>query len=161
NHRYLETVSRRGYRFTTDVVSGVLRSENGESTHVHDDGELHHLYKRGRHYWSKYTVDGLQKAIDYFRRAINVDADHYLSYVGLADCYYRISNIYLPPAEAVPKARSAVLKALAINEHGAEARALLALIRTFYDHDWPAAESEFQRAIELAPNSPLSHRRYG
>jgi serine/threonine-protein kinase len=103
----------------------------------------------------------LQKAIDYFRRAINVDADHYLSYVGLADCYYRLSNIYLPPAEAVPKARSAVLKALAINEHGAEARALLALIRTFYDHDWPAAEDEFLRAIELAPNSPLPHRRYG
>ena len=64
------------------------------------------------------------------------------------------------------KAKAAVLKALSMNalhidDTLAEAHALLGLIRMFYDRDWPAAESEFKRAVALAPASALVHKRYG
>jgi DNA-binding winged helix-turn-helix (wHTH) protein/Flp pilus assembly protein TadD len=161
-HHYVETVSRRGYRFTTDVVLGVLPSGNGVANHTQGDGgEADHLYKRGRHYWSKYTVKGLEKAIEYFRRAIRIDPNHSMSHVGLADCFYRLSNICLPPRKAIPTAKSSVLRALEIDQKSAEAHALLGLINLFYDLDWPVAEHQFQEAITWGPNTALTHKRYG
>ena len=126
-----------------------------------EGGEVHHLYMRGRHYWKKYTVDGLNKGIDYFRRAIRIDPDYCLAYTGLADCYYRLATINLPPAKVMSKAKAAVIKALRMDDTIAESHALLGLIRVFYDRDWPAAEGEFKRAIELDPDSPLPYKRYG
>ncbi len=59
------------------------------------------------------------------------------------------------------KAKAAVIKALRMDDTIAESHALLGLIRIFYDRDWPAAEGEFKRAIELDPDSPLPYKRYG
>jgi DNA-binding winged helix-turn-helix (wHTH) protein/tetratricopeptide (TPR) repeat protein len=123
--------------------------------------EVHHRYIRGRYYWGKYTVDGLNQAIEYFRQVIKLDPDHSLAYTGLADCYYRLSNLHVLPRRAIPKAKAAVMTALKLDAGLAEAHALLALIRVFYDRDWTVAESEFQRAIELAPSSALPYERYG
>lgn len=127
--------------------------------------EAQHLYTRGRCYWSKYTVEGLMKGINYFREAIKIDPNHSLAHVGLAGCYYRLSNTHLHPNEAMPKAKVAARYALRIEEAPAEAlaeaHALLGLIETFYERDWPAAETEFKLAIALAPDSALAHNRYG
>ena len=163
---YIQTVHRRGYRFIAAVsveneesqtrkLKSTLRRPSDEG------GEVHHLYMRGRHYWKKYTVDGLNKGIDYFRRAIRIDPDYCLAYTGLADCYYRLATINLPPAKVMSKAKAAVIKALRMDDTIAESHALLGLIRVFYDRDWPAAEGEFKRAIELDPDSPLPYKRYG
>lgn len=191
SHEYIETVARRGYRFIArvkvhDEIVG-LGTETKTLTPKHyvesdaaregsrqdasdskcfakgyvESDEAHHLYLRGRYYWSKYTVKGLNKAIEYFRQAIKIVPDYALPYTGLADCYYRLSNIHLPPRKAMPKAKRAVLKALKIDETLAEAHALLGLIRMFYDRNWSAAEIEFKRAIELDPRSALAHKRYG
>ena len=165
-HEYIRTVHRRGYRFIAAVsveneesqtrkLKSTLRRPSDEG------GEVHHLYMRGRHYWKKYTVDGLNKGIDYFRRAIRIDPDYCLAYTGLADCYYRLATINLPPAKVMSKAKAAVIKALRMDDTIAESHALLGLIRVFYDRDWPAAEGEFKRAIELDPDSPLPYKRYG
>jgi Flp pilus assembly protein TadD len=43
----------------------------------------------------------------------------------------------------------------------AEAHTLLGLIRTFYEHDWPLAENDFWRAIEMAPGSVLPYKQHG
>ncbi len=126
-----------------------------------ENEQAHHLYLRGRYYWHKYTVEGLNKGIEYFRQAIKIDSDYALPYSGLADCYYRLSNIHLPPKKAMRKAKAAVMKALKRDETLAEAHALLGLIRMFYDRDWPTAKTEFKRAIELDPRSALAHQRYG
>ncbi len=163
---YIQTVHRRGYRFIAGVSvaneESLTRKLKSTLRRPSDDGgEVHHLYMRGRHYWKKYTVDGLNKAIDYFRRAIRIDPDYCLAYTGLADCYYRLANINLPPAKVMSKAKAAVIKALRMDDTIAESHTLLGLIRIFYDRDWPAAEGEFKRAIELDPESPLPYKRYG
>jgi DNA-binding winged helix-turn-helix (wHTH) protein/Tfp pilus assembly protein PilF len=162
NHHYVETVSRRGYRFTAAVLKATdpLVASGAQDVQA-GSGEANHLYQRGRHYWRRYTVEGLRKGIDYFRRALSIDPSHSQSYVGLADCYYRLSNICLPPRKAMPKAKAAVLKALEIDRESAEAHALLGLIRMFYDFDWPAAEDQFQKGLRLAPHIALTHKRYG
>ena len=178
---YIQTVHRRGYRFvakvsTQDFDSSVYAKKldlglpNQQKIPPADDsterGRAYHLYMRGRHYWRKYTAEGLSAGIGYFRQAIKVDPDYTPAYVGFGDCYYRLANIQLVPGKAMAKAKAAVLKALSMNalhidDTLAEAHALLGLIRMFYDRDWPAAESEFKRAVALAPASALVHKRYG
>jgi DNA-binding winged helix-turn-helix (wHTH) protein/Flp pilus assembly protein TadD len=133
--------------------------ENGYTDSV--SAEANHLYMRGRRYWGKYTVEGLLKGINHFRAATKIDPNFALAFSGLADCYYRLSNIYLHPNEAMPKARSASMNALGLDKTLGETHALLGLIRTFYERDWRAAETEFKRSIELAVDCALVHNRYG
>jgi len=165
-HEYIRTVHRRGYRFIAAVS---VEKEESQTRRLEftplwpyvEGSEVHHLYLRGRHYWKKYTVDGLNKASEYFRRALRIDPDCGLAYTGLADCYYRLANINLSPAKVMPKAKAAVIRALKMDDTIAESHALLGLIRIFYDRDWPAAEAEFKRAIKLDPDSPWPYKRYG
>ena len=84
-----------------------------------------------------------------------------MAYAGLADSYSALGGnwLYLPPNETIPKAKAAAKKALELDNTLAEAHAALAYA-TFFDWDWSSAEREFKRAIELNPNSALSHERY-
>src|SRR5882724_6574690 len=123
--------------------------------------EAYQLYLKGRYHWNKYVQTGFKKAIDYFQQAIEIDPTYALAYAGLADTYYRLSNIYSPTREAMPKARAAALKALEIDETLSEAHSSLGLIKMFYEWDWPGAQEEFARAIEINPNNALAHQRFG
>jgi TolB-like protein/Tfp pilus assembly protein PilF len=124
-----------------------------------DNTEAYHLYLKGHYHWNKYAHEGLGKAIEYFRRAIDQDPTYALAYAGLADSYYRLSNLYLSTREAMPKAKVAARKALEIDETLAEAHAALGLVHLFYDWDWTAAEREFTRAIELNSGYAIAHQR--
>jgi TolB-like protein/Flp pilus assembly protein TadD len=119
-------------------------------------------YLKGRHeYFSGFTLDAMQKAISYFNEALAFDPRFAPAYVGMADCYYGMSNIYYPPTQVMPKAKSAALKALELDDRSAEAHATLALVRSLYDFDRDAAEAGFKRAIELKPSDAPSHLWYG
>src|SRR5207245_344967 len=52
-----------------------------------ENPEAHRLYLKGRHHWNKYTGEGMRKAIDHFRQAIDIDPTYALAYAGLADAY--------------------------------------------------------------------------
>src|SRR5215472_12353355 len=62
--------------------------------------------------------------------------------------------------EMISKARSNVQRALLLDDNLAEAHASLASISYIYDWDWPLAEKEFQRAIELNPNYESARHWY-
>ena len=123
--------------------------------------EAYNLYLRGRYFWNKYNKEWVLKAIDAFKQAIAIDATYALAYCGMADAYFRLSNIHFPPREVLPKAREAALKAVEIDENLAEAHSSLALIHVYFDHDWIRAEQEFRRALELDPYLVSAHQRYG
>ncbi len=123
--------------------------------------EAYRLYLKGRYFWNKRTVEGLNKGIDYFNEAIEKDPSYALAYVGLADSYSLLSDYNgLPPKESYPRAREAAEKALELDERLAEAHAALAFIKAAYDWDWPGAEREYRRAIELNPNYETAHQWY-
>ncbi len=131
--------------------------------HYTDNPEAYHLYLRGRYFWNKRTEEALKKGIEYFQQAIERDPSFAMAYAGIADCYNSLGNsIYggLQPREALPKAKSAAMKALEVDEVLAEAHASLGFAITQYDWDWPVAERELRRAIELNPNYPTAHHFY-
>jgi eukaryotic-like serine/threonine-protein kinase len=125
------------------------------------DPETYQLYLKGRYHANQATAAELRKGIEYFQQAIEKDPGYALAYAGLADSYSALGGgwQYLPPSDTLPKAKAAAMKALQLDDTLAEAHAALAYA-AFFDWDWPSAEREFTRAIELNPNSALSHRRY-
>ncbi len=123
--------------------------------------EAFEAYLAGRFYWNKRTAEGLEKSITYFQRAISKDPNYALAYAGLADSYHVLPELSAIPVEvAFPKARSAALKALAIDDSLGEAHSALANVKEDYDWDWKGAEEEYKRAIELSPGQVLAHASY-
>ncbi len=123
--------------------------------------EAYQLYLKGRYYFNRQTADDFMKGLGYFERAIHFDPNYALAYAGLADCYYGLSFLSLSSKEAMPRAREAAQKALEIDDTLAEAHTSLALVRWTFDWDWPGAEREFKRAIEINPGYEFAHQQYG
>ena len=123
--------------------------------------EAYDLYLKGRYFWNKRSGDGFRQAADYFQQAIDKDPNFAPAYAGLADTFGLMSTWYVGPQnELIPKARAAALRALELDEGLAEAHASLALIKENYDYDWPGAEKEFRRAIQLNPQYATAHQWY-
>jgi len=125
------------------------------------NSEAFNFYLRGRYFWHKYGKEWVLKAIEVFKEAIAIDSDYALAHCGLADAYFRLSNIHLPPREVLPKAKEAALRAVEIDPNLAEAHSSLGLVKVYYDYDWNGAESEFRKALTLNPNLVLAHQRLG
>jgi len=118
-------------------------------------------YLRGRYFWNKRTAEGFQQAIKSFEEAIAKNPNYARAYVGLADTYALISGYDIAPKnETIPRAREAVAKALALDDGLAEAHASMALIAQNYDWDWPKAEAEYRRAIDLDRNYATARHWY-
>jgi TolB-like protein/DNA-binding winged helix-turn-helix (wHTH) protein/Tfp pilus assembly protein PilF len=123
--------------------------------------EAYDLYLKGRYFWNKRNAQSFRQAAEYFQLAIDKDPGYAPAYAGLADTFALMSSYgYAPPAEFIPKARAAALKALQIDESLAGAHASLAVIAQNYDWDWPTAEREYRRAIQLDPSYATAHQWY-
>ena len=123
--------------------------------------EAHDAYLRGRYFWNKRTEDGLKKAIAYFQEALEKDPGYAAAWAGVADAYCMLANFdFLPPKEGFPKAIEAATRALELDETLAEGHVSLGYVRQNYECDWPGAEKEYKRAIELNPNYATAHQWY-
>jgi eukaryotic-like serine/threonine-protein kinase len=123
--------------------------------------EAYQLYLKGLYFTSKFTKEGVDKGLDYFRQAIAADPNYALAYQGLADCYSIADDVFVPSRDAEPKAKAAALKALELDDRLAEAHEALGAVLFWYEYDWPGAEKEFRRAIELNENLADAHTMYG
>lgn len=123
--------------------------------------EAYDLYLKGQYLWNERTAEGFRQAADYFQQAIDKDPSFAQAYAGLADTFTLMSTWYIGPQnELMPRARAAALRALELDDGLAEAHASLALIEENYDYDWPGAEREFRRAIQLNPQYATAHQWY-
>lgn len=116
-------------------------------------------YLQGRYLWNQRSERTLRRAVEHFRRAIDLDPSFALAYASLADCYTTLG--YLgndPPAATFPVARPYALKAIELDPTLSQAHASLAYIKFYFDWDWAGAGEEFRRAIELNPNDPVAHQ---
>lgn len=129
--------------------------------HDTQNSEAYDFYLRGRFHLSKRTGDGIKAAIDFFQQAIAKDPNFALAYAGLADCYILGGNS-LPwsDTEVRQKAKDAATKALARDNTLSEAHTSLAVVNMLYEWNFPAAEAEFKKAIELNPNYGTAHHWY-
>jgi serine/threonine protein kinase/tetratricopeptide (TPR) repeat protein len=139
-------------------VTGQLDSPRPHRTPV--DDKAHDLYLKGRFAWQQWTAEGAQKGIDLFKAVLELDPAYPLAYSGLAEAYYGLSNVYMAPSDVMPRAKAAALKAIELDESLAEPHAVLGIVKMGFDWDWPGAEREFMRAIQLNPSYATAHQWY-
>lgn len=123
--------------------------------------EAYNFYLRGRYFWNKRTEEEVNKAVEYFKKAIERDPRYALAYAGLADSYIIYGSWhFLSPNESFPESKKAAIKALEIDPLLAEAHNALAFDTFAYDWDWQGAEKGFKRALELNPNYAVGRQFY-
>ena len=92
---------------------------------------------KGRYYRNKGTEATTNKAMEYFREAIERDPSYALAFASLSDSYISLAlaetlQEVLPAREAFPQARAAINNALAIDDTLGEAHATLGHIKFQY-----------------------------
>ena len=155
-----DSISRKVAEALLSELSGEQRQQLAKR--YTDNIEAYNLYVKGRFFWNKFDEDGLQKAIEYFKRAIAIDPDYALAYTGLSVSYNVQGAIgILPPAETWAEARRNAQKAVDLDDKLEEAHSALGGVKLLYEWDWPIAEKELKRAIEINPNYAEAHELYG
>ncbi|MFA6954780.1 MAG: protein kinase [Thermoanaerobaculia bacterium] len=123
--------------------------------------EAYREYLKGRFFWNKRTAEGLQKAIEHFDAALDLDPTFALAWVGLGDSHaLREQYAGVPSSENCPRALEAVRRALALDPSLPHAHASMGLLYAHCEWDWRRSEESFHRAIELAPDYPTVHHWY-
>jgi DNA-binding winged helix-turn-helix (wHTH) protein/tetratricopeptide (TPR) repeat protein len=155
-----DSISERVAQALTVTLSEteVMRLRKRATEHV----EAYQWYLSGRYYWSLRSLQGLNKAIRCFERALRADPEYALAWSGIAQCHLILGSYnHLPPSRTFPKAKMAAEKALQLDDGLAEAHASLAHVSMYFDWDWNRSESGFQRAVALDPRSATAHHWYG
>ena len=120
--------------------------------------ETYEAYLKGMYYLDKSDPELFNKGLMYLNEAIENNPGDPLAYTGLAQGYINIGHGPAPPPGVWQKAQAATHVALKLDSTLAEAHASLARVKLYYEWDWPGAEREFERTIELNPS--LVKNRY-
>jgi serine/threonine-protein kinase len=143
-----------------DVAREVITALKGrvlaERTAVHTgnatrDPEAYDLYLQGRFHWNRRNTADLTKAIGLFEAAIARDSTFSLAWAGLADAWVTSAFWSGNAAEALPRARVAAERAVALDSLSGEALATKAYLLMLQDWNWSASDSVFRLAVARSP----------
>ncbi|MBW2691917.1 MAG: tetratricopeptide repeat protein [Deltaproteobacteria bacterium] len=146
-----------------DALQAELSTEEQDRIVVAPTQNLaaYEAYLLGQHRMAKLTIAAMLEATNYFHKAIELDSNYALAYVGLADSYIHQADWgRAPRAETLDKAQVAVGKALELDDRLGEAYNSLGGIKDVRG-DFEGAEAAYQRALELNPNYATTYHWYG
>ncbi len=126
-----------------------------------NSAEAWRLYAHSRHLVHTRNLQNVVKAITYLQQAIALDPQFALAHAMLGQTYTSLSLLgHSPATEVMPKAKAAYDQALALDDQLAEAHAHLAAYKFSCEWDYKGAQQEFNRALDLNPNSADVHHPY-
>ncbi len=147
-------------KITHSLSMQLLPAATSVSANPHLNLESYDKYLLGLHELGEDTRESVNRAIQYFQEAIALDPKDARLYAALAAAYDAATTYYSSPAEVMPRAREAALQAVALDPNLGSAHVRLGYVRLFYDWDWPAAEREYRRALEINPSLPEAQLGY-
>jgi serine/threonine-protein kinase len=174
NHLWTDTYDRRLtdiFEIQTDIATNIAaalrttlsradraRLEKAPTANM----DAYGLWLRGRSAWAEMSVEGLERSLELFRRATELDPGFPHPYVGIADaCIWRGIGLGVRSAEEnYDAAKVAALHALELDATLAEAHSSLAHVQCWFEWDWDAAERSFERALALNPSYALAREGY-
>jgi DNA-binding winged helix-turn-helix (wHTH) protein/tetratricopeptide (TPR) repeat protein len=119
--------------------------------------EAYFLQLQARAHLKPFTRLPLLKAHGLFEQALALDPDYAMAHAGLGSTYLLMaSTAMLRPLqadEAMPLARQAAERAIALDESLAEAWAVQGRVKMEYDWDWEGAEADLAHAVALNGSS--------
>ena len=135
-----------------------------------ENAEAYQLYLRGRYHWNRRVLEDLWKGIDNFERAIELDPNFALAWSGLADSYVTMSlggpfgqssRQPMSVEEIRTKWPPTARRAVELGPDLAETHTSLGQGLEWLEWDLAGAEREYKRALDLNPDYPTAHHRYG
>lgn len=143
----------------TAVRGSVAQTRKAPARQV--DPEAYRLYLKGMYHWDKRNAEGIAKATELFKQAIDRDPTFALGYAGLSGSYMMMSGYSLASTkEILPKAEAAARKALQLDNSLSDAHETLADIH-MTEWNFRDAESEFRQALALNAGDAGAHQGYG
>jgi len=123
--------------------------------------DAYDAYLRGRQLMATRVTANLKRSVEEFRRAVTLDPQFALAWVGLADSVY-LTTLYTdaPRADIIAQVEDAVARALALDPGLGEAYASQGVIDKYLDRI-DDMEVAFRKAIELSPNYATAYHWYG
>src|SRR5262249_27793992 len=126
-----------------------------------ENPQAYRLYLQGRRNALLANKEGFDRALEQFGKALEIDPNYALALAGMAEAYWSNADLLgVSAKEAAAKGKTYATEALARDDTLSEAYCALALILSSYDWDWPRAERDFEKALQLDPNSSC-HENYG
>jgi TolB-like protein/DNA-binding winged helix-turn-helix (wHTH) protein len=123
--------------------------------------QAHEAFLEGLNAEHERTKPAFERAIESFNRAIVLEPQFAMAYAELSRTFSLATVVGLgPPIEMMINARNAAIKAIQIDDSVATAHTTLGFIYSHFEFDWPAAEREFRRAIELNASDAYAHFFY-
>lgn len=114
--------------------------------------EAYNLYVRGRQLAATRHGEKIKQALQLFERAVEIDPEFALAWVGLGDTSFWLGNGgFIDPVESREKMRQAIEKALALDDQLGEAYASLAMLHYDSGETEQAAEA-CEKSKKLSPN---------
>src|SRR2546429_6589880 len=147
-------------KITHSLSIQLLPVETGSAATSPVNLESYDKYLLGLHELGEGTRESVNKAIEYFQGGIAKDAKDARLYSALAEAYDASTTYYSSPAEVMPRAKEAALRAVDLDTHLASGHVRLGYVRLFFDWDWPAAEREYRRALDINPSLPEAQLGY-
>jgi eukaryotic-like serine/threonine-protein kinase len=128
--------------------------------HSTDNPQAHDLYLKGRYFVNQRTsgLPMLQRAIGFFKQALALDSNYAQAWAGLAQAYaFQAGFGNTAPGDAFAQAKTAALRAVALDSELNLPHTSLGFIAIFHDWDWEAAKRELDRALALDSTEPATH----
>jgi TolB-like protein/Tfp pilus assembly protein PilF len=119
--------------------------------------DAYDAYLEGLVYSDKNTEPELRRSLEFFQRALERDPNFSRAWTGIAKAWLWLADAFVAPLEAYPKVHDAALQAIRLNDQEAEAHVYLAESKRILEWDLDGAEAEFNRAVEIEPNSTPSN----
>jgi TolB-like protein/DNA-binding winged helix-turn-helix (wHTH) protein/tetratricopeptide (TPR) repeat protein len=119
------------------------------------------LYMKGRAFREQATEEGARLAIDHYERAIALEPNYAAAHAAVADAYRLLGAPGWEvdrPAMLLARAQAAAERALALDSHSPQARAVLAMIKFNFEWDLAGAEREIREALRLNPSFAQAHQ---
>jgi serine/threonine-protein kinase len=123
--------------------------------------EAYNALLQGNFYNNRSTAEDYRKAIGYYEEAIRLDPHYALACAKLSRAALNLATNYagsIAPKEqqeAIARVRASAKSALALDPNLSEAHSAQGLIQLF-DFNFGAAEAEYRRALELAPQDRVA-----
>lgn len=121
------------------------------------------LVERGEHFLRQPLAEASQlDALQRFDAALRESPGYVPALVGAGRAWFNLAmGWYREPRVAAAHAAEALRAALQRQPDHAVAQALIAAIQHSFEHDWPAAQRSFRRAVASAPEQAFVHSAYG
>jgi len=148
-------------RTIAEQISVVLTPEDEKNVSAieHMRPDTYEAYLRGMFELRKETLRGYRTGIRIMRDALDEDPDSALAHAGVAIGYSMLGHNFFPET-ALPKAREAALKALALDDSLAEVHLAMGMYKMYFEWNWTDAEHYLQRSLSINPSLVDAHYHY-